>query len=119
MKCCGPQYDLDPITRRKRTSRLSIGPYRRHELLTGWIVYPVEGYTGYGDGVGTDLTAFITDGMHADWEANRDELMEFWRSAHPDNFADNFPNRYLPLPIRRLILRFARHFARGIDAPPA
>src|SRR5258705_154804 len=50
MKCCGPQYDLDPITRRKRTSRLSIGPYRRHELLTGWIVYPVEGYTGYGDG---------------------------------------------------------------------
>ncbi len=91
MKCCGPQYDLDPITRRKRTSRLSIGPYRRHELLTGWIVYPVEGYTGYGDGVGTDLTAFITDGMRADWEANRDELMEFWRSAHPDNFAYSLP----------------------------
>jgi hypothetical protein len=26
-------------------------------------------YSGYGDGIGTDLTAFITDGMRADWEA--------------------------------------------------
>jgi hypothetical protein len=46
---------------------LNIGPYRRHELLTGRIQYPVLGYTGYGDGIGTDLTAFITDQMRADW----------------------------------------------------
>ena len=28
------------------------------------------------------------------WEANRDELMEFWRSGeytHPDNFPDSLP----------------------------
>ena len=52
---------MSTIIRRKRTSRLSIGPYKRHELLTGWISYPVQGYSGYGDGVGTDVTAFISD----------------------------------------------------------
>lgn len=44
-------------------------------------MYPVQGYSGYGDGVGTDLTAFISDQMQADWEANRAELMAFWRSG--------------------------------------
>jgi hypothetical protein len=33
----------------------------------------------------------ITDGMRADWEANRDELMEFWRSGESENFADSLP----------------------------
>jgi hypothetical protein len=82
------------IIRRKRTSRLQIGPYKRHELLTGEIRYPVQGYTGYGDGVGTDLTAFISAEMRADWEANRDELIKFWQSGeytHPDNFPDSLP----------------------------
>ncbi len=44
-----------------------IGPYRRHQMLTGRIVYPVQGYSGYGDGIGTDLTAFISDEMRHDW----------------------------------------------------
>jgi hypothetical protein len=35
----------------------------------------LQGYTGSGDDVGTDLTAFITDEMRADWEANRAELL--------------------------------------------
>jgi hypothetical protein len=29
--------------------------------------------------------------MRADWEANRDELMEFWRSGESENFADSLP----------------------------
>jgi hypothetical protein len=50
-------------------------------LLTGEICYPQLGYTGYGDGKGTDLTAFISDQMREDWEANRDELIAFWKSG--------------------------------------
>lgn len=84
---------MTTIIRRKRTSRTQIGSYRRHELLTGRIVYPVQGYSGYGDGVGTDLTAFISNEMRADWEANRDELTEFWRSGKTtaDVFPDSLP----------------------------
>ena len=85
---------MSTIIRRKRTSRLSIGPYKRHELLTGWIIYPVRGYTGYGDGVGTDVTAFISDQMRADWAANREELVAFWQSGEyttADVFADSLP----------------------------
>ena len=85
---------MTTVVRRKRTSRLSIGPYRRFELLTGKIQYPVQGYTGYGDGVGTDLTAFISDEMRADWAANRDVLMAFWRSGKSD--AAVFPDDTLP-----------------------
>ena len=81
---------MSTIIRRKRASRLSIGPYRRHELLTGRIQYPVQGYSGYGDGVGTDLTAFIGNEMRADWETNRAELMKFWWSGKTD--ADVFPD---------------------------
>jgi hypothetical protein len=81
---------MTTVIRRRRASRLSIGPYRRHELLTGRIQYPVQGYTGYGDGIGTDLTAFIGDQMRADWEANRDELLAFWRSGKTE--ADVFPD---------------------------
>jgi hypothetical protein len=81
------------ITRRKRESRTVLGPYRRHELLTGEICYPMRGYTGYGDGVGTDLAAFISDEMRADWDSHRDELLAFWRSGETnlDYFADNKP----------------------------
>ena len=61
-----------------------LGPYRRHELLTGEICYPMQGYTGYGDGVGTDLTAFISDEMRVDWQAHRDALLAFWRSDNAD-----------------------------------
>src|SRR5882672_7042726 len=81
---------MTTVIRRKRASRLQIGPYRRNELLSGRIQYPVQGYTGYGDGVGTDLTAFIRDEMRRDWEANRDELMEFWQSGKTE--ADVFPD---------------------------
>jgi hypothetical protein len=42
-------------------------------LGIGAIMYPLQGYTGYGDSVGTDLRAFIDDEMHADWADNRDE----------------------------------------------
>lgn len=73
---------MSTIVRRKRISaRNKIGPYKRAELLTGEIFYPVEGYSGYGDGRGTILEAFIGNQMKADWVANRDELLEFWRSG--------------------------------------
>ena len=32
---------------------------------------------GYGDAVGTDLTAFISDEMRSDWKVNREELISF------------------------------------------
>src|SRR6476661_9578129 len=81
---------MTTVIRRKRASRSSIGPYRRHELLTGCIQYPVQGYTGYGDGVGMDLTAFISEQMRADWAANRAELLAFWRSGKTT--AEVFPD---------------------------
>lgn len=37
-------------------------------MLTGEIDYPMQGYSGYGDGTGTDLAAFIGDEMRADWK---------------------------------------------------
>src|SRR5262245_59488679 len=82
------------VTRRKHQSRTVLGPYRRHELLTGEILYPMRGYTGYGDGVGTDLTAFISDEMRADWQMHRAELLKFWRSGKltaPPTFSDCKP----------------------------
>src|SRR5258708_37324106 len=85
---------MTSVIRRRRASRLSIGPYRRHELLTGRTVYPVQGYTAYGDGIGTVLTAFITHEMRADWEANRAELIAFWKSGAyttADVFPDSLP----------------------------
>jgi hypothetical protein len=51
------------IVRRKRQSRSELGPYRRHELLTGEIFTQCKGYTGYGDGIGKDLAAFVDDDM--------------------------------------------------------
>jgi hypothetical protein len=86
---------MTTVIRRKRTSRLSIGPYRRHELLTGRVEYPAEGYSGYGDGIGTDLKAFIGPEMRADWAANREELIAFWESGQsPTIFPDCLPWLY-------------------------
>jgi hypothetical protein len=51
---------MPTVIRRKHTSRRQLGPYRRHELLFGEIFYPVQDYSGYGDGVGADLAAFIS-----------------------------------------------------------
>src|SRR4051794_15963012 len=84
---------MTTIIRRKRTSRMEIGPYKRHELLVGEIRYPVS-YSGYGDGVGTDLVTFITAEMRIDWEANRAELLAFWQSGDytaPRIFPDSKP----------------------------
>ncbi len=55
------------IIRRKRSSRSSIGPYRRHELLTGKAMYPALGYDGYGDGFDTNMEHFISEEMRQDW----------------------------------------------------
>ena len=52
-----------------------IGPYKRHELLTGKIYYPALGYSGYGDGKSTHITDFVTNEMRLDWLANRDRLL--------------------------------------------
>ena len=81
---------MTTIIRRKRTSRLQIGPYKSHELLTGRIVYPVQGYSGYGDGVGTDLVAFLSAEMRVDWAANREELMA---SGNPARRGRRFSGR--------------------------
>jgi len=84
---------MTTITRRKREARGELGPYRRHELLTGEIYYPAFGYTGYGDGTGTDLAAFICEDMRLDWEANRTELLWFCASheRRAKLFADEEP----------------------------
>ncbi len=63
-------------------------------MLTGRIVYPVQGYSGYGDGIGTDLTAFISDTMRRDWQNHREALLAFWRSGKSD--AEVFPDDTLP-----------------------
>jgi hypothetical protein len=40
---------VSTIVRRKRTSRCELSQYRRHELLTGDLVYPLlQYYTGQG-----------------------------------------------------------------------
>ena len=73
------QVNMGTIIRRKRLmSRAQIGPYRRHELLTGTIYYPAMAYSGYGDGTSTDVNDFVSDEMRLDWEQNRDELIAFW-----------------------------------------
>ena len=71
-----------------------LGPYKRHELLTGKIFYPMRGYTGYGDGKSTNVADFIGDEMRADWQEHRDELIAFWKSGEytaPDIFPDSRP----------------------------
>jgi hypothetical protein len=69
-----------------------IGPYKRHELLTGEIVYPSEGYTGYGDGRGANLEDFISAEMRRDWAENRAALLKFWFSGdYTTIFPDTLP----------------------------
>jgi hypothetical protein len=83
---------MSTIVRRKRTSRLEIGPYKRHELLTGEIKIVVQGYSGYSDQIATDLTLFIGPEMLADWANHRDALVSFWRSGKSSIiFPDNLP----------------------------
>lgn len=80
---------MSTITRRRRASRINLDPYRRYELLTGEIRYPPpQYYTGYGNGTGTDLAAFISDEMREDWKNHRDELIAFWQSGE---FTDGLP----------------------------
>jgi hypothetical protein len=81
---------MTTIVRHKRQPR-QLGPYKRHELLCGEIFYPDYGYSGYGDGRGTDLTAFISDEMRSDWAENRDELIKFWQSGEYTT-AEIFPD---------------------------
>src|SRR4029077_11898907 len=83
---------MSTIIRRRRSSKLELGPYRRHELLTGEVKIVVQGYSGYGNGIGTVLTAFISDEMRNDWANHRDELIAFWRSGQSSIiFPDNLP----------------------------
>jgi hypothetical protein len=72
---------MTTIVRRKRVSRSEIGPYRRYELLTGKAIYPVRGYTGYGDGIDPNMENFISDEMRRDWQENRKELLAFWQTG--------------------------------------
>jgi hypothetical protein len=55
--------------------------YQAAELLTGEICCPVIHYTGYGDGIGKDLSAFIGDLMRSDWMTHREALLAFWISG--------------------------------------
>ena len=85
---------MSTILRRRCGSRTNLGPYKRHELLGGVATYPVQNYDGYGDGHDSDVRKFISDEMRADWAANRETLLEFWRSGRSD--ADAFPDDTLP-----------------------
>jgi hypothetical protein len=83
---------VSTILRRRRGSRMNLGPYKRHELLGGRIDYPVQGYDGYGDGRSVNVADYVSAAMKADWRANREQLMEFWRSgASPTVFPDSLP----------------------------
>jgi hypothetical protein len=72
---------MSTVKYRTRTSQRKLTAYKKFELLTDEIIYPVINYDGYGDGVGTDLSAFVTDAMREDWWANRKELLRFWASG--------------------------------------
>jgi hypothetical protein len=71
---------MSTTVRHKRHPR-ELGSYRRHELLTGEIIYAVQGYSGYGDGKSTAVTDYISDEMRADWAVHRAELLTFWKSG--------------------------------------
>ena len=68
------------MERRKPVPSPELGPYKRHELLTGEIRYPENGYSGYGNGRSTSLMDFISDEMRQDWREHRTVLIKFWRS---------------------------------------
>jgi hypothetical protein len=70
------------IRRRRRDARRRLTSYRAHELLNGRCEYPVMSYySGYGDGVGTNVADFISEEMKLDWLANRQTLIEVWQSG--------------------------------------
>ena len=75
---------MSTIIRRKRMSR-TLGPYRTYELLSGEIFYPLQRYTGYGVGNSKRVADYISDEMRSDWEANREELIAFWKSGEHTN----------------------------------
>jgi hypothetical protein len=82
------------IRHRQRVSFRELGPYKRHELLTGEINYPAVGYSGYGDGRSVNLADFICDEMRDDWAEHRDALMAFWASGEyttAEIFPDSLP----------------------------
>jgi hypothetical protein len=82
------------VVRHRRQPR-ELGPYRRHELLTGEIVRVEYGYTGYAsDGKSDNAADYISDEMKADWAEHREALLKFWRSGQytaPDVFPDSKP----------------------------
>jgi hypothetical protein len=80
--------------RRRRGSRLELGPYKRHELLTGQIMAVASGYTGYATRGSTNLMDYISDEMRRDWLTNRTMLLEFWRSGKSE--VEVFPHDCLP-----------------------
>jgi hypothetical protein len=82
------------ILRQKRGPR-QLGPYRRHELLTGEAVRAEIGYTGYAsDGKSDNAAGYISDEIRADWQEHRSELIAFWKSGQyttAEIFADSKP----------------------------
>ena len=82
------------MERRKPARTPELGPYKRHELLTGEIVNVERGYTGYGDGKSSNLLDFISDEMRRNWAEHRAKLIAFWKAGQytaPDVFADAKP----------------------------
>jgi hypothetical protein len=73
---------MSTIIRRKRTPR-TLSVYKAAELLSGEIFYAAQGYyEGYGEiGKSRNVADFVDDRMRADWLANCDWLIEFWRSG--------------------------------------
>jgi hypothetical protein len=84
---------LTEVTNPNGRTEDDIGPYKRHELLTGKIYYPALGYSGYGDGKRTHIADFVNHEMRLDWLANRDRLLAFWKSGQPISkfFPDSKP----------------------------
>jgi hypothetical protein len=83
---------MSTVLRRRRISRLALGPYRRFELLCGRIAYPVQNYDGYGDGRNINLSVFISAAMRADWQTNREMLMQIWSGElSSESFPDCLP----------------------------
>ena len=57
---------MTTVVRHRRQPR-QLGPYRRHELLTGETVRPEFGYSGYAsDGKSNKAVDYISDEMRAD-----------------------------------------------------
>jgi hypothetical protein len=77
-------------TWREREGVEFLSAYQVAELTTGEVFYPALKYDGYGDGVGKDLRAFISDLMRTDWARHRAALLSFWVSGQS---SAELPNR--------------------------